>query len=53
MNDKMPSIVGIITFISMINTTSENMKAKFFFSAISFYDQLNFHAQSFDHEKVL
>ena len=28
---KMPTIVGILTFISMINTTSERLKAKNFF----------------------
>ena len=27
-NVKMPKIVGILTFISMINTTSERLKAK-------------------------
>ena len=30
-NVKMPTIVGILTFISMINTTSEKLKAKYFF----------------------
>ena len=30
-NVKMPTIVGILTFISMINTTSERLKAKNFF----------------------
>ena len=25
-NDKMPTIVGIFTFISMVNTTSEKLK---------------------------
>ena len=30
-NDKMPTIIGmILTFISMINTTSENLKARKF-----------------------
>ena len=29
-NVKMPSIVGILTFISMINTTSEILKARKF-----------------------
>ena len=33
-NVKMPTIVGILTFISMINTTSDNLKArKVYFSA--------------------
>ena len=43
-NVKMPTIVGILTFISMINTTSERLKARncrFF----SFYEQLKFRAQ--------
>ena len=30
-NVKMPTIVGILTFISMINTTSERLKARSFF----------------------
>ena len=30
-NVKMPTIVGILTFISMINTTSERLKARNFF----------------------
>ena len=47
-NVKMPAIVGIFTFISMINTTSERLKAKHFFiyPYFSFYEQLKFHAQS-------
>ena len=34
-NIKMPTIVGILIFISMINTISESLKARivFFFSA--------------------
>ena len=34
-NVKMPTIVGILTFISMINTTSENLKANsiYFFNS--------------------
>ena len=31
-NVKMPTIVGILTFISMINTTSERLKEKNIFS---------------------
>ena len=44
---KMPTIVGIQTFISMINTTSESLKARNFFSCryFSFYEQLKFCAQ--------
>ena len=43
-NVKMPTIVGILTFISMINTTSESLKAKNFFICryFSFYEQLKF-----------
>ena len=41
-NVKMPTIVGILTFISMINTTSERLKARNFFICrySSFYEQL-------------
>ena len=44
---KMPTIVGILTFISMINTTSESLKAIkiFIFQHFSFYEQLKFHDQ--------
>ena len=46
-NVKMPTIVGILTFIRMINTTSERLKARNFFTFryFGFYDQLEFHAQ--------
>ena len=45
-NVKMPTIVGILTFISMINTTSEGLKAKKSnFYHFSFYELLKFHAQ--------
>ena len=46
MNVKMPTIVGILTFISMINTTSESLKARkvFIFSILTFYEQLELHA---------
>ena len=42
----MPS-VGILTFIRMMNTTSERLKARNFFIGqyFSFYDLLNFCAQ--------
>ena len=45
-NVKMPSIVGILTLISMINTTSERLKARNFFICryFSFYEQLEFGA---------
>ena len=46
-NVKMPTIVGISTFIRMINTTSERLKARNFFICLyfSFYEQLKFRAQ--------
>ena len=45
-NVKMPTIVGILTFISTINTTYESLKArKAYFSAFKFYEQFKFHAQ--------
>ena len=46
-NVKMPTIVGIFTFISMINTTSESLKARNIFICryLSFYEQLKCHAQ--------
>ena len=46
-NVKMPTIVGIFTFISMINTTSERLKARCFFISLyfSFYEHLKFCAQ--------
>ena len=45
-NIKMPTVVGILTFISMINRTSESSKARnsFFFQHFSFFEQLKFHA---------
>ena len=41
MNVKMPAIVGILTFISMLNTTSERLKARNFFICryFNFYEQ--------------
>ena len=46
-NVKMPTIVGVLTFLSMINTTSERLKARnvFICRYFSFYEQLKFHAQ--------
>ena len=46
-NVKMPTIVGILTFVSMINETSESLKARkvFIFQHFSFYEQLKFSAQ--------
>ena len=46
-NVKMPTIVGILTIISMINTTSERLKDRNFFICLYFRynEQLKFHAQ--------
>ena len=46
-NVKMPTIVGILTLISMINTTPESFKARkvFTFLHFSYYEQLKCHAQ--------
>ena len=46
-NVKMPTIVGILTSISIINITPERLKARNFFICryFSFYEQLKFHAQ--------
>ena len=43
----MPTIAGILTFISMINVTSERLKARkvFICGYFSFYEQLKFHAE--------
>ena len=46
---KMSIFVGILTFISMINTTSERLKARHFF--ICWY--FSFYEQSVEHKKVL
>ena len=52
-NVKMPTI-GILTFISMIKTTSERLTARQFFICryFSFYEQWKFHAQ-LSRKKVL
>ena len=41
-NFRMPTIVGILTFISIINTASEKLKVRkaFIFQYFSFYEQL-------------
>ena len=46
-NVKMPTIVDILTFISIVNTISERLKASNFFIFLHFsvYKQLKFHAQ--------
>ena len=51
----MPTIVAILTFISMINTTSERLKVRNYFICwyFSFYEQLQFRAQLIRVEAVL
>ena len=46
-NVKMPTIIGILTFISLINTTPERLKARNFFICwyFSFYQHLKIHDQ--------
>ena len=63
MNVKMPTIVGILTFISRINT-SENSKTRKknqhfsfyeklkFYAQFSFYEELKFHAQFSFYEEL-
>ena len=43
-NVKMPTILGILVFISMINTTSERLKTRNFFICryFRFYERLKF-----------
>ena len=50
---KMPTIVGILTYISMINTTYERLKAINFFVCwyFSFYEQLKFVLSWVEREK--
>ena len=47
MNVKMSTIVGILTFISMINETSQNLKARkvLIFQHLSFCEHLKYHSQ--------
>ena len=46
-NVKMPTIVGILTYISIMKKTSKMLKARNFFicTYVSFYEQLKFRAQ--------
>ena len=46
-NVKMPTIVGILNIISLINTTSERLKQEtsLFVGILVFFEQLKFHAQ--------
>ena len=46
-NGKMPTTVGILTFISKMNTTYGSSKAKkvFILHDFSFYEQLKFHVE--------
>ena len=50
-NVKKPTIVGILTFMSMIDTTYESLKASLIFKHFSFYVQLKFPAHRVEHEK--
>ena len=55
-NVKMPTIVDILTFITMINTcTSERLKTRHFFICryFNFYEQLKFRAVELSIQKVL
>ena len=47
-NVKMPTIVGILTFISRINTISKSLNARKIsvFQHFGFYEQLKFYAQT-------
>ena len=42
---KMPTIVGILTFISMVNTTSESLKVRNNLYFLVVYEQIKFHTQ--------
>ena len=46
-NVKMQAIVGILTFMGIINTTCVRLKARewIIFQHFNFYEQLKFHAQ--------
>ena len=46
-NVKMPTIVGILKFVGMINTAYESLKARkvLFSQHFRFYEQLKCHAQ--------
>ena len=52
-NVKMAKIVGILTFISVINIKSERLKSRNFFICryFSVYEQLKFCAQLSEHDK--
>ena len=54
-NVKMPTIVGILTFIRMINTAYESSKARklFNFWYFSFYELLKFKGLSIAHKKIV
>ena len=54
-NVKMPTIVGILTFISMINTTSKRLKVRNFFICryFIFYEQVKFRAHELGMKIVL
>ena len=52
-NVKMSTIVGILTFICMINTASESLEPRkiFVFQHLEFYEQLKFMLICVEHEK--
>ena len=54
-NVKMPTIAGILTFTSMINTTSVSLKAWniYIYSIFIFMSSINFMLSWVEHEKVL
>ena len=55
-NIKMPTIVGILTFISKINTTSESFKARqilFFSILVNIMSSWNFLLSLVEHEESL
>ena len=47
MHVKMPTIAGILTLLSRINTISETFKERksFIFQHFNFYEKLKFHSQ--------
>ena len=53
-NVKMPTIVGILTFMNMINTASESFQTrKILFNLLPFMSNWNFVLSWFEHEKCL
>ena len=50
-NVKMPTIVDILTFISMINTTSEKQETSLFVGILVFMSRRNFMLNRVEHQK--